>query len=165
MHLQYVYGRCSLSTTTYSPVHFALGVLWSYVDLSIQGLENRERMDFLLQRFRADVEEQLRRKDDAAADAVVEQNGDAKQKLKIEVVYCMFGLFNRRHLDAEARDNSGSQAEGRQHLWVARMEDFRHSLYSIYQDRSLGIHLGADTESSEVSSVDTAPERVKVSLI
>ncbi|KAL7790945.1 hypothetical protein V8C37DRAFT_161785 [Trichoderma ceciliae] len=120
------------------------------------GIETRERMTKMLERFKEDVRKRVEEMKETDANAIdTTKNGKEKKDLiKINEFYRMSGLFTKADLNEEKNNATRSKVESEeQHKWVKQMEDFRTALNSI--------HRALENRNFKLESI----KRVKVALI
>ncbi|RSL85527.1 hypothetical protein CEP51_003277 [Fusarium floridanum] len=83
------------------------------------GLESRERMEKVLERFKKEVENNM------------------SAKIGIRTNPCMDGLLTQLDAREEATDRTGGQAAENQHAWIEKMEEFRGALIRVSKMRDI----------------------------
>ncbi|KPM35437.1 hypothetical protein AK830_g11140 [Neonectria ditissima] len=113
------------------------------------GLETRERMDNSLRRFEQDI-----------------RSITSCPEIQVEIHHRMEGLFTKQDMIEEVGNSSGGQVDGKQHVWVKRMEEFRGALAQTLGLKEIDvkrIKVALIDDGVELSSLDTYNNTVKAS--
>lgn len=98
-----------------APVRLSCVKARALSDAVIQGIETRDRMERMLDRFKNEIK------------------NHTKDKVKVKIIYRMTGLLTQLDPSEETSDSAGGKVEGgQQHLWVKQMEEFRSALNDIH---------------------------------